>query len=129
VEHLVNNQTTGLINTLGVHTRGSGWTPLNEYYQLPEDTLIAAEQLKAFQQQYVDSLILNENALELAFEGTRYYDLMRYAMRQSNPGQTMAKYVYARRGEENRDAMRGEIKKDLTDQRNWYMQWNGKIGQ
>ena len=129
VEHLVNNQTTGLINTLGVHTRGSGWTPLNEYYQLPEDTLIAAEQLKAIQQQYVDSLILNENALELAFEGTRYYDLMRYAMRQSNPGQTMAKYVYARRGEDNRDAMRGEIKKDLTDQRNWFMQWNGKIGQ
>jgi len=28
----------------------------------------------------------------------------------------------------NSDAMRGEIKKDLTDQRNWYLQWNGQIG-
>ena len=54
---------------------------------------------------------------------------MRYAMRQQNPGQTMAKYIYARRGEENSDAMRSEILKDLTDKRNWFLNWNGKIGE
>ena len=115
-------------NTMGIHSRGSGWTPMNEFYQLPEDSLLTAEELTAVQQQFVDSLILNENALELAFEGTRYYDLMRYALRQSDPGQTMAKFIYARRGEENTGAMRGEIKKDLADPRNWYLQWKGKIG-
>lgn len=128
VENLVNNRTTGTINTLGIHSRGSGWTPMNEYYQLPVDTTkTEAEQTPRFQT-YVDSLILNEGALELAFEGTRYYDLMRYAMRQSDPGQTLATYVYARRGRDNSDAMRAVIRKDLTDRRNWYLQWNGKIG-
>ena len=129
VENLVNNRTTGAINTIGIHTRGSGWTPMNEYYQLPVDTTkTEAEQTSRFQA-YVDSLILNEGALELAFEGTRYYDLMRYAMRQPDPGQTLAAYVYARRGQDNSAAMRSEIRKDLTDRRNWYLQWKGIIGQ
>ena len=138
VENLVTNQTTGLINTIGIHTRGSGWTPLNEYYQLPEpvypeectlaDSVALQQALVPTQQTFVDSLILNEGALELAFEGTRYYDLMRYALRQSNPGAAMAEYVYARKGKSLRDAMRGEIQKDLTNPNNWYLQWNGKIG-
>ena len=125
---MINNRTTGYINTMGIHSRGSGWTPMNEYYRLPEDTLLTEDQLRPIQQAYVDSLILNENALEMCFEGTRFYDLMRYALRQSNPGQVMAKYVYGRRGEENRAVMRSEIKKNLEDQANWFLKWNGKIG-
>jgi hypothetical protein len=115
-------------NTIGLHSRGSGWTPFNEYYQLPEDSLMTEEQLRPIQKAFVDSLLLNENGLELAFEGTRFYDIMRFALRQSNPGQFLAEKVYARRGKNNSDAMRGEIKKDLTDQRNWYLQWKGQIG-
>jgi len=128
VNHFTGGRTVGNINTMGLHTRGSGWTPLNEFYRLPTDSLLTEEQLRPIQQHYVDSLILNEEALELAFEGTRFYDLMRYALRQQNPGQTMANYVYARRGESNRSAMRSEIKKDIEDQRNWFLNWNGKIG-
>ena len=115
-------------NTMGIHSRGSGWTPYNEFYQLPDDSLMTEEQKKPIQQAFVDSLLLNENGLELAFEGTRFYDIMRFALRQSNPGQFLAQKVYARRGKINSDAMRGEIKKDLTDQRNWYLQWKGQIG-
>ena len=128
VENLIDNRTTGNINTIGIHTRGSGWTPMNEFYRLPIDTLQTEAEQTPRLQAYVDSLILNEGALELAFEGTRFYDLMRYAMRQSEPGQTLADYVYARRGKNNSAAMRGEIRKDLTDSRNWYLQWKGKIG-
>jgi hypothetical protein len=129
VEHFTSNgRIPANVNTLGIHTRGSGWTPMNEYYRLPEDTLLTEDQLRPIQQAYVDSLILNENALEMCFEGTRFYDLMRYALRQSNPGQVMAKYVYGRRGEENRAVMRSEIKKNLEDQANWFLKWNGKIG-
>ena len=124
--------TTGTIadnhNTMGLHSRGSGWTPYNEYYQLPEDSLMTEEQLKPIQTAFVDSLLLNENGLEMAFEGNRFYDLMRFALRQSNPGQFLAEKVYARRGKENSGAMKGEIQKDLTDQKNWYLKWNGQIG-
>ena len=77
---------------------------------------------------FVDSLIINESALEFAFEGTRYYDIMRYAMRQPNPGATMENFILARRGEENRDAMRSEIKKSLLQTSNWYLDWNGYLG-
>lgn len=128
VDHLLSNNTPNNVNTMGIHSRGSGWTPMNEYYQLPIDTLRTEEEQKADLQAYVDSLILNEDALEFAFEGTRFYDLMRFALRSDNPGQFMANKVYARRGSANSGAMRSEIKKDISDPRNWYLQWNGKIG-
>ena len=119
-------------NMMGIHTRGSGWTPLNAFYQLPNDTiepdLGKRSQLTAEQQVFVDSLLLNESALEFAFEGTRYYDIMRFALRQSNPGAFMAKHIYARRGESRSGEMQAEIKSSLNDQRNWYLHWKNKIG-
>ena len=72
-------------NMVGIHTRGSGWTPMNEYYQFPDFIQINDSVFEPIdidrQQAYVDSLLLNEEALEFAFEGTRFYDLMRFAMR------------------------------------------------
>ena len=122
---------TDLQNMIGIHSRGSGWTPMNEYYQFPDsvmkDTVNVAVALDV-QQAYVDSLLLNEDALEFAFEGTRYYDIMRFAMRQPNPGQFLANQIYKRGGAGNEAATRSEIKVDLTNQQNWYMKWKGRIG-
>ena len=128
VEELANNRSIAIHNTIGVHTRGSGFTPLNEYYYLRVDTTLTEEAQKPAMQEYVDSLILNEEALEFAFEGTRFYDLMRFAFRQSNPGQFMAKFIYGRRGKDNEGVVRSEVKNDVSDTRNWYLKWNGKIG-
>jgi len=114
-------------NIMGMHNRGSGFTPLNEYYQLPVDTLRSEAEQTPDLQEYVNELILTEGALEFAFEGTRFYDIMRFALRSSNPGEYLSKRIYMRRGEANSDAMKGEIK-DLTDTKNWYLNWNGKIG-
>ena len=117
---------------MGIHSRGSGWTPLNEYYVLPNDTLETDDakraQLVSEQQVVVDSLLLNEDALEFAFEGTRYYDLMRFAMRQNNPGAFLSKYIYARRGADRAAEVQAEVKASLSDQRNWFLRWNGQIG-
>ena len=146
VQEFASMNSTANHNTMGIHSRGSGWTPFNEYYKLPDlEPLFEVDEegnpiegsyiirkdtpeLTQRQKEFVDSLLLNENGLELAFEGTRFYDIMRFAYRQPNPGQFLAEKVYARRGKANSGAMRGEIKKDLTDQRNWYLQWNGQIG-
>ena len=130
-------------NTMGIHSRGSGWTPYNEFYRIPEaepipvvdengepieglfiiqkDTPELIEKQKAT----VDSLLLNENGLELAFEGTRFYDIMRFAMRQSNPEQFLAEKVAARYGKNNIDEA---LKSRLMDKRNWYLSWKGQIG-
>ena len=119
-------------NMMGIHSRGSGWTPMNEYYVLPNDTIepddAKRQLLVAEQQQFVDSLLLNENGLEFAFEGTRFYDIMRFAMRQPSPGTFLANQVYGRKGKDNAAAVRSEIQTDLTNQRNWYLHWKGKIG-
>jgi hypothetical protein len=116
-------------NTMGMHSRGSGWTPLNEYYKLPDDTTITDSLARVdFQIAGVDSLILNEAALEFAFEGVRYYDLMRFALREPNPGQFLMEKIIQRRGEDNRDAVRSEIKTDLNNPQNWYLSWKGRIG-
>ena len=128
VEELANGRSIESHNTVGVHTRGSGFTPLNEYYQLRVDTTLTESAQLPAMQEYVDSLLLNEEALEFAFEGTRFYDLMRFALRQPSPGQFMASHIYARRGKDNAGTVRSEIKNDVTDTRNWYLKWNGKIG-
>ena len=131
-------------NTVGIHTHGSGWTPLNEYYQLPEapvpdpvdedgdgvpdePIVIVKDSPELIQQQqaFVDSLLLNENGLELAFEGTRFYDIIRFAFRQNNPEQFLAEKVAARRGKDNID---GTLKSRLMNRNNWYIRWKGHIG-
>ncbi len=156
LDEFVNQQGRRGYNTTGIHTRGSGLTTYNDYYispfyQLTEDcydwsktdtiivdndTIIVStpapqvlsQDKIAELQEYVRELILQEGVLEFAFEGTRYYDIMRCALRSSNPGQYLANRIYARRGAENADLMRGEIKKDLTNKDNWYLKWKGSIG-
>ncbi len=134
--HLVSG---GTCNTLGLHTRGSGYSPMNEYYDLSYEyrlpyrfneadstyTFDSAlyEEIKKTQMAEVDSLILNEEALEFSFEGYRYYDLMRFAMRSDNPGQFLTERVNKRRGKDSSEGV------DLTNSQRWYLRWgNGKIG-
>ena len=72
-------------------------------------------------------MLMDEGALELAFEGQRFYDLMRVALRRNDPSY-LAEKVYARRGEDRKGEMRSLIRPQLTDMRSWYMSWRGQIG-
>ena len=140
-EDIINGY-SGVRNMIGIHTRGSGWTPLNDYYRLdykdsltvdsimqPDSTYIgrfndaAYQAIKQRQMEQVDSLLLNEEALELCFEGYRYYDLMRFALRADNPGKFLTEHVNKRNGSTNSAGI------DLNDRKSWYLRWgNGKIG-
>ena len=66
-------------NTVGIHSKGSGWSEYNDFYVYPERDNMAEEQ------DAVEDLIVDEGALEFAYEGTRFYDLMRVALRRNNP--------------------------------------------
>ena len=103
-------------NTQGIHSRGSGYTPKNEYYTMPTGTL--EEQIEA-----VEDLIMTEEALEFAFEGYRFYDIMRVSLRRDDPTY-LSNVIQARKGLDNSPC----LSVDLTDKRRWFLNWNNQIG-
>lgn len=115
-----------LINTIGIHSRGCGFTPANEFYQMPYDPSITdPQQQLQYQIEAVENLIVDEEALEFAFEGYRYYDLLRIALRrEASDPQYLARKVNARNGNGS-DAGLASV---LSEKTNWFLHWNGKIG-
>lgn len=128
-------------NNIGLHSRGSGYAELNPDYAYPMvDSLDAegqpvngyqgqsrvawAQENLAAEQLSVDSMILNEMALETCFEGKRFYDLMRFAKRY-HKNEWLADPVSKRNGEENQDMALYNL---LMTESNWYMNWKNQIG-
>lgn len=110
-------------NTMGIHSRGCGYTPQNEYYKMPTNSEITdPAELLAWQQEKVEDMIVDEEALEFALEGYRYYDLLRIALRR-NDQTYLADKIAKRSGTEN-----ATIRTRLLDKSNWYLKWNGQIG-
>lgn len=62
--------------------------------------------------------IMNERARELAFEGKRFYDLMRIAKRREDPAY-LADKVAAKFPSSEREA----IREHLMDEKNWYINY------
>ena len=69
-------------------------------------------------QLYLEDLIVSERARELAYEGERFYDLMRVAKRRNDPSYLATK-VSEKFPEERREAMYNL----LLDEKNWYINY------
>jgi len=67
-------------------------------------------------QLYLEELIMDERGRELAFEGERFYDLIRVAKRRNDPS-FLAKKVSAKFSGSQRQAMYTK----LMDEKNWYI--------
>jgi hypothetical protein len=102
-------------NTIGIHSRGCGDSKCDTLYRI-EPTLTATTDTI----QMVEDLIVNEMALETAFEGLRYYTLMRIAMRR-NDNSFLAEPISRREGEMNMERFNKLMNRD-----NWYLPINTK---
>jgi len=66
--------------------------------------------------EYFEDMIITERARELAFEGERFYDLMRIAKRRDDPSYLADKVAAKFSG-----SRREEIRAFLMDEENWYV--------
>lgn len=125
----------------GIHSRGSGYSERNNYYTL-SDTCIARYlgetrmdgkvELLTKEITYEDSLnyiadlVIDELALELAWEGTRFGDLIRFAKAMGD-NDVLAKRVAGRAYKNDVTYRNSEFQMDaelygkMSDETNWYL--------
>jgi hypothetical protein len=105
-------------NTKAIHSMGSGDSYANAYYNMPypESALASYSDSVAYEQTKVEDLVCNEMALQNSYQGTRFYDLMRIALRRGDASYLAAK-VAARNGS---DATDKSLYNRLLDTANWY---------
>lgn len=98
-------------NTMGIHSRGCGDATINPEYVIPALPTAADTML------WVEDKVIDELALETCFEGQRYYDLLRVALRRDDAAY-LADRVAARNGSSNVD---GALRSKLMNKSNWYL--------
>jgi hypothetical protein len=98
-------------SNVGIHERGCGEVSLDTLYCIPDASVLPTRQDTI---RYVDELICNEYALETAFEGNRFHDLMRFAIRW-NDNDFLAERVA--RKHNNDPAIRAK----LNNRQSWYL--------
>lgn len=136
-------------NNMGIHSRGSGDSERNVYYAL-NDTCIARYLgetevegkvetiLRPITYEdslnYITDLVIDELALELAWEGTRFGDLVRFA-EATGDKDILAKRV-AGRAFENDVTYRNanfqvdpELYSKMSNEANWYLPLPGEVVQ
>lgn len=96
-------------DNIGIHARGCGYTEKATAYKIP--SLLSAEDSI----ELVEDWIMDEYALETAFEGNRFHDLMRVALRRDD-NEYLAKKIDAKHG-----GNKGDIYNKLLDRTNWYL--------
>ncbi len=96
-------------NNIGVHSRGCG------NMDRATDYVIPALNSKMDSILYVEDKIIEELSLETAFEGSRFHDLMRIAMRRNDPAYLANKVAAKHTGNEQ------AIRSKLMDENNWYL--------
>ena len=103
--------------TIGVHSLGSGDSQANKYYVLPQPDkeLPTRADTVNYQIPRVEDMIITEMALEGAFEGNRFNDLMRVAIRRNDPAYLAN--IVSRRNEKTDETLR----QLLMNTNNWYL--------
>jgi hypothetical protein len=107
----------------GVHSMGSGDSHANAFYTLPQpdQELATRQDTVNYQIPLVEDMIVTEMALEGAFEGYRFNDLMRIALRRNDPAY-LAKPISRRNSRSNdENDYDSDLRQKLMEPKNWYL--------
>ena len=96
-------------DNIGVHACGCGNVRLSTDFIIPSLNSLQDSVL------FVEDKIIEELALETAFEGNRFHDLMRISLRRSDPAYLSDRV--AEKYTDNKEAIRSL----LLDENNWYL--------
>lgn len=111
---------TTMYANVGLHWRGAGCAALDSTYQMPNVRYPGNVEA---QQAYMDSVICNEYALETAFEGGRFADLMRLSKHRNDPNFLM--YYLGRKYDqafiEELRGRQGPVPSSGWDYSSWYL--------
>jgi starch-binding outer membrane protein, SusD/RagB family len=95
---------------IGIRARGLGRTELDHTYYLLPTSLDSVAKIN-----YMEDLICNEYALETAFEGNRFHDLMRIAIRRNSNAYLADKIAV------KYTTNKANILDHLMNRNNWYL--------
>lgn len=99
-------------NTMGIHARGCGDVEYDSLYTLPVPASECSyNDSVALIKPVVEKYLIDEMALETMFEGKRFYDLMRFAIRRNDPD-----FLATQIGKRN-----PALTEKLKNQKNWYL--------
>ena len=134
-------------NNIGLHSRGSGDSERNAYYALTDTCIARYLGLTEVENKvetilrpityedslnYITDLVIDELALELAWEGTRFGDLIRFAKAMGD-NDVLAKRVAGRAYENdvtyrsNEYQMDADLYGKLSNEANWYLPLPGTV--
>ena len=134
-------------NNIGLHSRGCGDSERNAYYALTDTCIARYLGLTEVENKvetilrpityedslnYIADLVIDELALELAWEGTRFGDLIRFAKAMGD-NDVLAKRVAGRAYENdvtyrsNEYQMDADLYGKLSNEANWYLPLPGAV--
>ena len=101
----------------GIHGHGCGDVQCDNNYCVPQPdhALASYEDTVSYQVPFVEQMIIDEMGLEFLYEGKRYYDLMRIALRRNDPAY-LADAIAKRNG-----TMDEALRSKLMDKKNWFL--------
>lgn len=99
-------------SNIGIHSRGSGNSSYNANFIIPDASKLATRNDTI---NFVENAICDELALENAFEGNRFHDLMRMSNNRSKPS-----FIAEKVAEKHPNDKQRYIDL-LSDSKNWYL--------